>query len=230
MIKLFVGLGNPGPEYEATRHNAGFWWVDALARELKATLVPERAYHGLVARTSVAGHSVWLLQPQTFMNLSGKSVAALARFFKIQPEEILVAHDELDIAPGQVKLKLGGSHAGHNGLRDIPAQLGSADYWRLRIGIGHPGDKNLVVNWVLSNFSKADKERFIEEFGKYQIVAKKGGEDEGTEYWKVYYFEEHDVYIKVSGYYSSYEGVSDIEMFEVFPKEVTITIYQKNKS
>lgn len=99
MIKLFVGLGNPGPDYEATRHNAGFWWIDALARELKATLVPERSYHGLVARTTVHGQSVWLLQPQTFMNLSGKSVASLARFFKIQPEEILVVHDELDIPP-----------------------------------------------------------------------------------------------------------------------------------
>ena len=149
MIKLFVGLGNPGPDYEATRHNAGFWWIDALARELKTTLVPERNYHGLVARTSVHGQSVWLLQPQTFMNLSGKSVASLARFFKIQPEEILVAHDELDISPGQVKLKRGGSHAGHNGLRDIHAQLGSPDYWRLRIGIGHPGIKAEVANWVL---------------------------------------------------------------------------------
>ncbi|MDD2545153.1 MAG: aminoacyl-tRNA hydrolase [Burkholderiaceae bacterium] len=149
MIKLFVGLGNPGPDYEATRHNAGFWWIDALARELKTTLVPERNYYGLVARTSVHGQSVWLLEPQTFMNLSGKSVAALARFFKIQPDEILVVHDELDISPGQVKLKRGGSHAGHNGLRDIHAQLGSADYWRLRIGIGHPGVKAEVANWVL---------------------------------------------------------------------------------
>ena len=149
MIKLFVGLGNPGPEYEATRHNAGFWWIDALARELGATLVPERSYWGLVARTNVQGESRWLLQPQTFMNLSGKSVAALARFFKIQPHEILVAHDELDFAPGQVKLKRGGSHGGHNGLRDIHAQLGSPDYWRLRIGIGHPGDKSEVVGWVL---------------------------------------------------------------------------------
>lgn len=149
MIKLFVGLGNPGPEYEATRHNAGFWWIDALARELKATLVPDRSYYGLVARVNVQGQSVWLLEPQTFMNVSGKSVAALARFFKIQPEEILVAHDELDIVPGQVKLKRGGSHAGHNGLRDIHAQLGAADYWRLRIGVGHPGVKAEVVNWVL---------------------------------------------------------------------------------
>ncbi len=149
MIKLFVGLGNPGPEYEATRHNAGFWWIDALARELKTPLHMDKGYHGLVARTTVHGQTVWLLQPQTFMNLSGKSVAALARFFKITPPEILVAHDELDIAPGQVKLKLGGSHAGHNGLRDIHAQLGSGDYWRLRLGVGHPGNKAEVVNWVL---------------------------------------------------------------------------------
>lgn len=149
MIKLFVGLGNPGTEYEGTRHNAGFWWVDALARELKLHLVPERGYHGLVARGSVHGQTVWLLEPQTFMNLSGKSVAALARFFKIKPDEILVAHDELDVPPGQAKLKFGGGHGGHNGLRDIHAQLGSSDYWRLRLGIGHPGVKAEVVNWVL---------------------------------------------------------------------------------
>ena len=149
MIKLFVGLGNPGPEYEATRHNAGFWWIDALARDLKVNLVPDRSYHGLVARTSVNGQNVWLLEPQTFMNVSGKSVAALARFFKIAPEEILVAHDELDVVPGQAKLKFGGSHAGHNGLRDIHAQLGTGDYWRLRLGIGHPGARSEVVGWVL---------------------------------------------------------------------------------
>ena len=149
MIKLFVGLGNPGPEYEATRHNAGFWWLDALSRELKAPLGFDKNYHGQVARTAVNGQPVWLLKPLTFMNLSGKSVAALARFFKISPAEILVAHDELDILPGQVKLKFGGSHAGHNGLRDIHAQLGTGDYWRLRIGIGHPGVKAEVINWVL---------------------------------------------------------------------------------
>jgi PTH1 family peptidyl-tRNA hydrolase len=149
MIKLFVGLGNPGPEYEATRHNAGFWWVDALARELKLHLAMEKGYQALVSRGSVHGQTVWLLEPQTFMNLSGRSVAALARFYKIAPEEILVVHDELDVAPGQAKLKFGGSHAGHNGLRDIHAQLGTGDYWRLRIGIGHPGDKAEVVNWVL---------------------------------------------------------------------------------
>jgi peptidyl-tRNA hydrolase, PTH1 family len=149
MIKLFVGLGNPGPEYEATRHNVGFWWVDALARELKLTLVAQKGFHGLVARTALHGQTVWLLEPQTFMNLSGRSIAALSRFYKIAPEEILVVHDELDIAPGQAKLKFGGSHAGHNGLRDIHAQLGTDDYWRLRLGIGHPGVKEEVPNWVL---------------------------------------------------------------------------------
>lgn len=154
MIKLFVGLGNPGPEYEATRHNAGFWWIDALARELKAPLSLDKNYHGQVARTTVNGQTVWLLKPLTFMNLSGKSVAALARFFKIAPSEVLVAHDELDIIPGQVKLKFGGSHAGHNGLRDIHAQLGSADYWRLRIGVGHPGVKAEVIHWVLKKPSQ----------------------------------------------------------------------------
>jgi PTH1 family peptidyl-tRNA hydrolase len=149
MIKLLVGLGNPGPEYEATRHNAGFWWIDAVARQLKVGLSVDKGYHGLVARTTVNGQTLWLLEPQTFMNLSGKSVAALARFFKIAPEEILVAHDELDIAPGEAKLKLGGSHAGHNGLRDIHAQLGTDNYWRLRLGVGHPGIKAEVIHWVL---------------------------------------------------------------------------------
>lgn len=158
MIKLFVGLGNPGTQYEGTRHNAGFWWVDALAREFKLTLQPERAYQALVARTTLHGHTVWLLQPQTFMNLSGRSVAALARFFKIAPGEILVAHDELDVVPGQAKLKLGGSHAGHNGLRDIHAQLGTGDYWRLRLGIGHPGVKSEVIDWVLQKPSPEQRD------------------------------------------------------------------------
>ncbi len=170
MIKLFVGLGNPGPDYEATRHNAGFWWIDALARELKVSLVPERNYYGLAGRTSVNGQSVWLLQPQTFMNLSGKSVASLARFFKIQPEEILVVHDELDLPPGQVKLKRGGSHAGHNGLRDIHAQLGSPDYWRLRIGIGHPGEKSEVANWVLKK-PAPDQRTLIEDSIAHSLKA-----------------------------------------------------------
>ena len=149
MIKLFVGLGNPGPEYEFTRHNAGFWWIDAVAEALKIQLVMDKAYHGLIGRASIQGQAVWLLEPQTFMNSSGKSVAALARFFKIAPQEILVAHDELDMAPGEAKLKLGGSHAGHNGLRDIHAQLGTPEYWRLKLGVGHPGIKSEVIHWVL---------------------------------------------------------------------------------
>ena len=149
MIRLLVGLGNPGPEYEATRHNAGFWFIDEVARQLRASLSPERSYFGLAARVNRPEGPVWLLEPLTFMNLSGKSVAALARFFKIAPNEILVAHDELDLLPGQVKIKLGGSHAGHNGLKDIQAQLGSADFWRLRLGIGHPGVKAEVINYVL---------------------------------------------------------------------------------
>jgi peptidyl-tRNA hydrolase, PTH1 family len=158
MIRLIAGLGNPGPEYDATRHNAGFWFVDAVARELKASLVPERSYHGLAARAATRHGSVWLLEPMTFMNLSGKSVAALARFFKIAPEEILVVHDELDLMPGQAKLKQGGSHAGHNGLKDIHAQLGTADYWRLRLGIGHPGVKAEVIDYVLRKPPKEQRE------------------------------------------------------------------------
>jgi len=149
MIRLMVGLGNPGAEYEGTRHNAGFWFIDEVARALKVQLMPERDYHGLVARVNRPAGALWLLEPMTFMNLSGKSVSALARFFKIAPEEILVAHDELDIEPGQMKMKLGGGHAGHNGLRDIQAQLGEPGFWRLRLGIGHPGVKAEVSAHVL---------------------------------------------------------------------------------
>ena len=158
MIRLFVGLGNPGPEYEDTRHNAGFWYIDDLARKLGVSLQPDRAYHGLVARANTAQGPVWLLQPQTYMNLSGKSVSALARFFKINPDEILVVHDELDLLPGQVKLKKGGGHGGHNGLRDIHAQLGTPDYWRLRLGIGHPGVKHEVANYVLRKPPQSERE------------------------------------------------------------------------
>jgi len=158
MIRLFVGLGNPGPEYEDTRHNAGFWYIDGLARRLGVFLQPDRAYHGLVARANTPQGPVWLLQPQTYMNLSGKSVGALARFFKVNPDEVLVAHDELDLEPGQVKLKKGGGHAGHNGLRDIHAQLGTPDYWRLRLGIGHPGVKHEVAAFVLRKPPQAERE------------------------------------------------------------------------
>ena len=160
MIRLLVGLGNPGPEYEATRHNAGFWFIDEVARALKVSLVPERSYFGLAARVNRPERPegpLWLLQPMTFMNLSGKSVAALARFFKIEPAEILVIHDELDLLPGQAKMKFGGSHAGHNGLKDIQAQLGP-DYWRLRLGIGHPGVKAEVIHYVLRKPPLAERE------------------------------------------------------------------------
>lgn len=158
MIKLLVGLGNPGAEYEDTRHNAGFWWVDAVARKLGATLHDERAHHGRLARVNRREGPLWLLEPMTYMNLSGRSVASLARFYKIEPAEVLVAHDELDIQPGQLKLKLGGSAAGHNGLKDIHAQLGSPDYWRLRLGIGHPGVKSEVVGYVLRKPPAAERE------------------------------------------------------------------------
>ena len=158
MIRLLVGLGNPGPEYEMTRHNAGFWFIDEVARQLGARLQPDRSYFGLVARVNRPEGPIWLLQPMTFMNLSGKSVSALARFFKIEPGEILVAHDELDVMPGDAKMKFGGSHAGHNGLKDIHAQLGSADYWRLRLGIGHPGVKAEVVNYVLRKPPSEERE------------------------------------------------------------------------
>jgi PTH1 family peptidyl-tRNA hydrolase len=162
-IRLLVGLGNPGPEYDGTRHNAGFWWIDAVAARLRASLLPERSYHGLVARVNLPGREpLWLLEPMTFMNLSGKSVAALARFFKIAPAEVLVAHDELDLQPGQVKLKFGGSAAGHNGLKDIHAQLGTPDFWRLRLGIGHPGVKAEVVNYVLRKPSREHREAIDE--------------------------------------------------------------------
>jgi peptidyl-tRNA hydrolase, PTH1 family len=158
MIRLLVGLGNPGPEYEGTRHNAGFWWLEAAARKLGVALAPQRAFFGLAAKAG----TVWLLQPMTYMNLSGKAVAALARFYKIEPQQILVAHDELDLMPGQAKIKCGGGHAGHNGLRDIHAQLGSADYWRLRLGIGHPGVKAEVVDYVLRKPAPEHRELIVQ--------------------------------------------------------------------
>lgn len=149
MIRLIVGLGNPGPEHAQQRHNAGFWWVDQIAAREGLHLRPERGFFGDVARMRGPSGDVWLLEPSTFMNRSGQSVAAFARFYKIAPDEILVAHDELDLLPGHARVKLGGGHAGHNGLRDIAAQLGTPAFWRLRIGIGHPGDRAAVVGFVL---------------------------------------------------------------------------------
>jgi PTH1 family peptidyl-tRNA hydrolase len=148
-IRLVAGLGNPGRDYAATRHNAGFWLVDALAGELRVTLAPEARFAGNVARAG----ELRLLRPSTYMNESGRSVGAVARFFGIAPEEILVVHDELDLQPGEAKLKLGGGVAGHNGLKDIRAVLGTPEFWRLRLGIGHPRDSDLpqqqVVHYVL---------------------------------------------------------------------------------
>ena len=148
-IKLIVGLGNPGREYQPTRHNAGFWWVEHLARAYPGTFQAENKFHGQVARSQIQGHEVLLLKPQTFMNASGRSVAAITQFYKIAAAEMLIVHDELDLPPGSAKLKFGGGHGGHNGLKDILLHGGTADYWRLRIGIGHPGERSEVVNYVL---------------------------------------------------------------------------------
>lgn len=161
-IRLFVGLGNPGTEYEATRHNAGFWWIDHIAGAHAARLSVESKFFGLAGRMHASGHESWLLKPTTFMNASGRAVAALARFYKIAPEEILVIHDELDLPPGTAKLKQGGGNGGHNGLKDIAAQLGTPNFWRLRLGIGHPGDRNAVVNFVLKPPMK-EEFRLIED-------------------------------------------------------------------
>ena len=174
-IKLVVGLGNPGREYERTRHNAGFWWLDALARELGAVFNKESKFHGEVAKAG----GVWLLKPTTFMNRSGQSVGALAKFYQIAPEEILVAHDEMDLPPGGIKMKVGGA-AGSNGIKDIVSHLGTRDFWRLRLGIGHPRelagklggsmDRPEVVDYVLHRPDAVD-ERAIEDAMKRALDA-----------------------------------------------------------
>ncbi|MFZ6719119.1 aminoacyl-tRNA hydrolase [Undibacterium sp. Ji49W] len=164
-IRLIVGLGNPGPEYEQTRHNAGFWLVD----QLPASLQRDKNFNALVGKTRIAGHEVWLLEPQTFMNRSGQSVGAICRFYKITPDQVLVVHDELDMLPGVAKLKQGGSSGGHNGLKDITAALGTQDYWRLRIGIGHPRSLNLqqgVADFVLHRPRKEEQSLIDEAIAK----------------------------------------------------------------
>ena len=158
-IKLIVGLGNPGDKYADTRHNAGEWLIERLARRFNVSLNPESKFFGKTARTLVNGKEVRLLVPTTFMNLSGKAVGALASFYRIKPEEILVIHDELDLPAGTAKLKQGGGHGGHNGLKDIVAQLGNNNnFYRLRIGIGHPGHRDLVAGYVLNKPSPADRD------------------------------------------------------------------------
>ncbi|MDD1792630.1 aminoacyl-tRNA hydrolase [Enterovibrio makurazakiensis] len=162
-IRLLVGLANPGPEYAKTRHNAGAWVVEELARIHNVSLKEDKKYFGLTARISVGGEDLRLLIPTTFMNLSGKSVAALANFFQIKPEEIMVAHDELDLPPGVAKFKKGGGHGGHNGLRDIISKMGNnKEFYRLRIGIGHPGHKDKVAGFVLTK-APANEQSQIEQ-------------------------------------------------------------------
>ena len=160
-IRLIVGLGNPGPPYEATRHNVGFWFVDVVAARHDGQFRAEAKFHGSLCRLLFGGRDIRLLKPATFMNRSGQSVGALARYQGIPPQAILVAHDELDLPVGTARLKLGGGHAGHNGLRDIIQVLGSADFWRLRIGIDHPGNREQVVSYVLGRPSRDDEKRIL---------------------------------------------------------------------
>ena len=148
-MKLIVGLGNPGEKYAATRHNVGFHWLCRLAEQLRITFKSEVKFHGLCANMMLDNEQFWLLKPQTYMNASGMAVAALSGFYKISPDQLLVVHDELDLPPGTAKLKLGGGAGGHNGLKDIITRLATQDFWRLRIGVGHPGNKNEVVDYVL---------------------------------------------------------------------------------
>jgi len=156
-IQLIVGLGNPGSEYEPTRHNAGFWFVDELVRRCRQSFRSEQRFHGEVARCLLDGNECRLQKPMTFMNRSGQAVSSLARFFKIPLQQILVVHDELDLPPGTIRLKKGGGHGGHNGLRDLISHLGSKDFYRLRVGIGHPGHRDQVVDYVLRKPSKEDR-------------------------------------------------------------------------
>ncbi len=154
-LRLIVGLGNPGPEHADTRHNAGFWLVDALAARHGGSLRPHARYQGEVGRIDVGGQELWLLKPMTYMNRSGSSIRALTEYLRIKPAEVLVAHDELDLPVGIVRLKLGGGHGGHNGLRDTITQIGDG-FWRFRLGIGHPGSKDLVIDFVLRRAPQAE--------------------------------------------------------------------------
>jgi PTH1 family peptidyl-tRNA hydrolase len=156
-LKLIVGLGNPGSEYTETRHNAGFWFVEELAAAYGASFRLEKKFHGEVAKIAIANHDIWLLKPETFMNRSGQAIKSLSSFYRMSADNILVAHDELDLEVGDAKLKMGGGHGGHNGLRDTIAHLGTKDFHRLRIGIGHPGHKDQVVDYVLHRPSQDER-------------------------------------------------------------------------
>ena len=172
-IRLVVGLGNPGPDYDNTRHNAGFWLADQLAREWRVDFQLEKTFQAWVAKTRIEGEAVLLAKPTTFMNRSGQAAGALLRFFKLPPQQMLVLHDELDLLPGQAKLKQGGGHAGHNGLRDIQSACGSADFWRLRLGIGHPRSLGLaqeVVSFVLKPPRKEELQAIDEALERSRVI------------------------------------------------------------
>jgi peptidyl-tRNA hydrolase, PTH1 family len=156
-LRIIVGLGNPGPEHQATRHNAGFWFVDLLARRHEGEFRDYRKYSGEIARVSIGGEDIVLLKPTTYMNRSGLSVRQLSEFYKIAADDILVAHDELDLPVGSVRLKHGGGHGGHNGLRDTIAHIGES-FWRLRLGIGHPGTKTDVIDYVLTRAPRSEED------------------------------------------------------------------------
>jgi len=163
-LSIIVGLGNPGPEHQLTRHNAGFWFVDALARVQGAPFRSHSRYHGEICRVTLEGRELVLLKPHTYMNRSGLAVRALLDYVKVPVGELLVVHDELDLPPGTARFKLGGGHGGHNGLRDTITHCG-ADFWRLRLGIGHPGDRSQVIDYVLQRASRADEDAIVASIG-----------------------------------------------------------------
>lgn len=165
-LEAIVGLGNPGPRYEATRHNVGFWFADELARARRAVFRSDSRTQGEIARIEVDGLILWLLKPHTWMNHSGRAVAYLMNYYRLQPEQLLIAYDDLDLPPGTVRLKKGGGHGGHNGLRDTVSALGSPDFHRLRIGIGHPGDRDAVTPWVLGKPGRDDHEAMLDSIDR----------------------------------------------------------------
>lgn len=163
-LKLIVGLGNPGPEYLMTRHNAGFWFVDALANKLALNFSTDKKFQSEVCRYQSGSTDCWLCKPQTYMNDSGIAVQALMNYYKISMEQVMVVHDEIDLMPGTTRLKKGGGHGGHNGLRDIIQRTGNSDFLRLRIGVGHPGSKDKVVPYVLGRANKEEEDKIVESF------------------------------------------------------------------
>ena len=169
-IRLIAGLGNPGPDYSRTRHNAGFWFLDAILAAHGGRLSTEKKLNAELGRIKIGGDEVWLLKPLTFMNVSGQPVGAAMRYFKFEPDQLLVAYDELDLPPGTARLKFDGGHGGHNGMRDIFAHLGSGAFHRLRIGIGHPGRKELVTPWVLSRPSQDQEKQILNSFARALTV------------------------------------------------------------